>query len=80
MDAIGFIGTGHVAAQIARAVAAAGYGTQMTTGRQWIATDFGVPEVLRLRKVDVPSPGPGEVTILVRAAGMNRPEAGLGET
>ncbi len=43
----------------------------MTTGRQWIATDFGGPEVLQLREVDVPSPGPGEVTIAVRAAGMN---------
>jgi NADPH:quinone reductase len=43
----------------------------MTTARQWIATDFGGPEVLQLRMVDVPSPGPGEVTITVRAAGMN---------
>jgi NADPH:quinone reductase len=43
----------------------------MTTGRQWIAADFGGPEVLQLREVDVPSPGPGEVTIAVRAAGMN---------
>jgi len=43
----------------------------MTAGRQWIATDFGGPEVLQLRDVDVPSPGPGEVTIAVRASGMN---------
>jgi NADPH:quinone reductase-like Zn-dependent oxidoreductase len=43
----------------------------MTTAWQWIATDFGGPEVLQLRMVDVPSPGPGEVTITVRAAGMN---------
>jgi NADPH2:quinone reductase len=43
----------------------------VTTGRQWIATDFGGPEVLQLREVEVPSPGPGEVTIIVRAAGMN---------
>jgi NADPH:quinone reductase len=43
----------------------------MTTGRQWIATDFGGPEVLQLRDVDVPPPGPGEVTIAIRAAGMN---------
>ena len=43
----------------------------MTTARQWVATDFGGPEVLRLREVEVPSPGPGEVTIAVRAAGMN---------
>lgn len=44
---------------------------KMTTGRQWIATDFGGPEVMQVREVDVPSPGPGEVTIAVRAAGMN---------
>jgi NADPH:quinone reductase len=43
----------------------------MTTAWQWIATDFGGPGVLQLRMVDVPSPGPGEVTIAVRAAGMN---------
>jgi NADPH:quinone reductase len=43
----------------------------MTTGRQWVATDFGGPEVLRLRDVDVPPPGPGEVTIGIRASGMN---------
>ena len=43
----------------------------MTAGRQWIATDFGGPEVLQLREVDLPSPGPGEVTIAVRASGMN---------
>jgi len=43
----------------------------VTTGRQWIATDFGGPEVLQLSEVDVPTPGPGEVTIAVRAAGMN---------
>jgi NADPH:quinone reductase len=43
----------------------------MTTGRQWVATDFGGPEVLQLRDVDVPPPGPGEVTIAVRASGMN---------
>ena len=43
----------------------------MTTAWQWIATDFGGPEVLQLREVDVPPPEPGEVTIAVRAAGMN---------
>ena len=43
----------------------------MTTGRQWIATDFGGPEVLQLSEVDVPPPGPGEVTIGTRASGMN---------
>jgi NADPH:quinone reductase len=43
----------------------------MTTARQWIAADFGGPEVLRLREVEVPPPGPGEVTIGIRACGMN---------
>jgi NADPH:quinone reductase len=43
----------------------------MTTGRQWVATDFGGPEVLQLRDVVVPPPGPGEVTIGIRASGMN---------
>ncbi len=37
----------------------------------WVATDFGGPEVLRLIDVDVPEPGTGEVTIEVRAVGMN---------
>ncbi len=43
----------------------------MLTARQWIAADFGGPEVLQLREVDVSPPGPGEVTIAVRACGMN---------
>jgi NADPH:quinone reductase len=43
----------------------------MTAAQQWIATDFGGPEVLRLRDVELPSPGPGEVTIAIRACGMN---------
>ena len=39
--------------------------------RRWVATDFGGPEVLDLVTVDLPEPDPGEVTIAVRAAGMN---------
>src|SRR5580704_19736012 len=38
---------------------------------RWVAVGFGGPEVLRQIAVDVPAPGPGEVTIEVRAAGMN---------
>lgn len=38
---------------------------------QWMATDFGGPEVLQQRTVEVAAPGPGEVTIAVRAVGMN---------
>ena len=36
-----------------------------------VATAFGGPEVLRLIQVDVAAPGPGEVTLAVRAAGVN---------
>lgn len=43
----------------------------MTTAIQWVATDFGGPEVLRQRTIEVPAPGPGQVTVAVRAAGMN---------
>ncbi len=35
------------------------------------ATDFGGPEVLSVIDVDVPEPGPGQVVIDVRAAGLN---------
>jgi NADPH2:quinone reductase len=38
---------------------------------QWVATDFGGLEVFDLVEVEVPAPGEGEVTIDVRAAGMN---------
>jgi NADPH:quinone reductase len=38
---------------------------------QWVAADFGGPEVLRKRTIELGPPGPGEVTIQVRAAGMN---------
>jgi NADPH2:quinone reductase len=37
----------------------------------WVATDFGGLEVFDLTEVDVPAPGEGEVTIEVRAVGMN---------
>ena len=36
-----------------------------------VATAYGGPEVLDLVAVDVPSPGPGEVAVDVRAAGVN---------
>ena len=38
---------------------------------QWVATDFGGPEVLTQRSVELGPPRSGEVTIEVRAAGMN---------
>jgi NADPH:quinone reductase-like Zn-dependent oxidoreductase len=39
--------------------------------KRWVATDFGGLDVLEFVDVPVPDPGPGEVTIAVRAAGMN---------
>ncbi len=39
--------------------------------QQWIATRPGDLDVLSFEEVEVPEPGPGEVTIRVRAAGMN---------
>jgi NADPH:quinone reductase len=47
----------------------------MTRARTWVAVDFGGPEVLRMTDVEVPDPGPGEVRIDVRAAGMNPADA-----
>lgn len=38
---------------------------------QWLATDFGGPEVLKQVPIDLSPPGAGRVTIEVRAAGMN---------
>jgi NADPH:quinone reductase-like Zn-dependent oxidoreductase len=43
----------------------------MTTARQWVATGFGGPEVLHLREIDVPPAAAGEVSIAIRASGMN---------
>jgi NADPH:quinone reductase len=39
--------------------------------RSWVAVDFGGLDVFREVEGEVPAPGPGEVTIEVRAAGMN---------
>ncbi len=36
-----------------------------------LATAFGGPEVLEVQEVDVPAPRPGQVTVEVRAAGIN---------
>ena len=36
-----------------------------------VATAFGGPEVLEVREVDLPAPERGEVTVAVRAAGVN---------
>jgi len=47
----------------------------MITARKWVAAGFGGPEVLRAIEVDVPEPGPGQVTIEVRAAGLNPADA-----
>jgi NADPH:quinone reductase-like Zn-dependent oxidoreductase len=39
--------------------------------RAWVAVDFGGLDVFREVEVELPPPAPGEVTIEVRAAGMN---------
>jgi NADPH2:quinone reductase len=39
--------------------------------QHWVATDFGGPETFELVDVDVAAPGIDEVTIEVKAAGMN---------
>ncbi len=42
-----------------------------TIARRVIAPQFGGPEVLRVVEEEVPQPGPGQVRIEVRAAGVN---------
>jgi NADPH:quinone reductase len=42
---------------------------------QWVAVDFGGPEVLRRVEADVPDPEHGQVRIDVRASGMNPADA-----
>jgi NADPH:quinone reductase-like Zn-dependent oxidoreductase len=39
--------------------------------QRWIATDYGDLDVLRLEEYEPAAPGPGEVTVAVRAAGIN---------
>ncbi|WP_354569635.1 NADP-dependent oxidoreductase [Glaciihabitans sp. UYNi722] len=39
--------------------------------QRWLASQFGGPEVLTLEEFEVRPPGPGEVTIEVRAVGVN---------
>ncbi|MGN6428461.1 MAG: NADP-dependent oxidoreductase [Leifsonia sp.] len=40
-------------------------------GRQWIAEQWGGPDTWRFAETEAPEPGTGEVTIRVRAAGVN---------
>jgi NADPH:quinone reductase len=47
----------------------------VTTAQRWVAVDFGGPEVLRRTEVEVPDPRNGQVTIDVRACGMNPADA-----
>ena len=47
----------------------------MITARKWVAVEFGGPEVLRNVEVDVPDPRSGQVTIGVRACGINPADA-----
>jgi NADPH:quinone reductase len=48
---------------------------QMSKARKWVAVDFGGPDALRSIEVDVPAPQPGQVTLEVRAVGMNPADA-----
>jgi NADPH2:quinone reductase len=43
----------------------------MGHARHWVAADFGGPEVLECNEIEVPRPRHGQVTIEVRACGMN---------
>lgn len=43
--------------------------------RHWIAPAWGSPEVWRLVEVEVPKPRQGEITVRVRAAGVNPADA-----
>jgi NADPH2:quinone reductase len=45
--------------------------SHMPTALKMMAAGYGEPDQLRPYDVDVPEPGPGEVTIDVRAAGVN---------
>jgi NADPH:quinone reductase-like Zn-dependent oxidoreductase len=47
----------------------------MTSAMRWVARRFGGLEVLAFEEAEVPTPGPGEVTIDVRAAGVNPADA-----
>ena len=47
----------------------------MARARKWVAVGFGGAEALRCIDVDVPGPGHGQVTIGVRASGMNPADA-----
>lgn len=45
--------------------------TGMTTTHAVVATTYGGPEALELQDIPTPSPGPGQVLINVKAAGIN---------
>jgi NADPH2:quinone reductase len=45
--------------------------SHMATATKMMAAGYGAPDQVRPYEVDVPEPGPGEVTIDVRAAGVN---------
>lgn len=49
--------------------------TDSSRARRWVATEWGSPEGWQLIEYEVTPPAPGEVTIEVRAAGVNPADA-----
>jgi NADPH:quinone reductase len=47
----------------------------VSKARKWVAAEFGGPEALRSVETEVPAPGAGQVTIEVRAVGLNPADA-----
>lgn len=47
----------------------------MSTSRRVVAVAFGGPENLRVEEIEVGAPGPGQVRVAVRAAGVNAYDA-----
>jgi NADPH:quinone reductase len=52
-------------------VAGNDWGSGMALARTVVAAGYGGPDQLEVREVEVRAPGPGEVTVQVRAAGVN---------
>lgn len=49
-----------------------GWWTMSETMRAVVITEFGEPEVLQIREVERPEPGPHQILVKVRSSGLNR--------